>query len=47
MVFVINMAFIRNLTPGHIEAYAAVSIIMTIFYSIIMGATMGLLLILS
>ncbi len=42
MVFVINMAFIRFLTPKHFEAYAAVSIIITIFYSIHMGASMGL-----
>lgn len=42
MVFVINMAFIRYLTPGHFEAYAAVSIVITLFYSIHMGATMGL-----
>lgn len=42
MVFVINMAFIRYLTPKHFEAYAAVSIVIMIFYSIHMGATMGL-----
>ncbi len=42
MVFVINMAFIQYLTPGHFEAYAAVSIVITLFYSIHMGATMGL-----
>ena len=42
MVFIINMAFIRFLTPEHFEAYASVSIIITIFYSIYMGAAMGL-----
>jgi Na+-driven multidrug efflux pump len=42
MVYVINIAFVRYLTPQHFEAYAAVSIIIILFYSIYMGATMGL-----
>lgn len=42
MVYVINMAFVLYLTPRHFEAYAAVSIVMTLFYGIYMGATMGL-----
>lgn len=42
MVFVINISFMRFLTPEHFEAYAAVSILVTLFYSIYMGATMGL-----
>ena len=42
MVFVINKAFVTYLTPAHFEAYAAVSIFMVIFYSLYMGAPMGL-----
>jgi Na+-driven multidrug efflux pump len=42
MVFVINIAFVKFLTPEHFEAYAMVSIIVIIFYGIYMGATMGL-----
>lgn len=42
MVFIINIAFVKFLTPAHFEAYAAVSIIITLFYSIYMGSTMGL-----
>jgi len=42
MVFVINIAFAKFLTPAHFEAYATVSIIMTLFYGIYMGASMGL-----
>lgn len=42
MVYVINIAFITYLTPMHFEAYAATSMIFTIFYSIYMGASMGL-----
>lgn len=42
MVFIINIAFVKFLTPQHFEAYAAVSIIITLFYGIYMGASMGL-----
>ncbi len=42
MVYVINIAFVKFLTPAHFEAYATVSIVITLFYSIYMGATMGL-----
>jgi Na+-driven multidrug efflux pump len=42
MVYVINIAFVRYLTPEHFEAYATVNIIMILFYSIYMGATTGL-----
>lgn len=42
MVYVINIAFVRYLSPQHFEAYAAVSIIIILFYGIYMGATMGL-----
>lgn len=42
MIFVINIAFIRYLTPEHFEAYATTTIIFTIFYSIYMGASYGL-----
>lgn len=42
MVFIINIAFVKFLTPEHFEAYAAVSIIITLFYGIYMGASMGL-----
>ena len=41
-VFVINIAFVKYLTPGHFEAYATVSIIITLFYGIYMGASGGL-----
>ncbi len=42
MVYVVNMAFITYLTPGHFEAYAAANIIISMFYSIYLGASMGL-----
>lgn len=42
MVFVINRAFIAFLSPQHFEAYAAASIIFTLFYGVHMGATMGI-----
>lgn len=42
MVYVVNMAFVRYLTPEHFEAYAVVNIIMILFYAIFMGATGGL-----
>ena len=42
MVYVINMAFVWYLTPEHFEAYAAANLIVTMFYSIYMGASMGL-----
>lgn len=41
-VFVINIAFVNYLTPNHFEAYATVSIIITLFYGIYMGASGGL-----
>lgn len=42
MVYVVNMAFVSYLTPGHFEAYAAANIIISMFYSIYLGASMGL-----
>lgn len=42
MVFIINITFVKFLTPAHFEAYAAVSIVITMFYSVYMGASMGL-----
>jgi len=42
MVFVVNQAFTRFLTPAHFEAYAAVNVLLIVFYGIFMGATMGL-----
>lgn len=42
MVFIVNRAFILFLTEGHFKAYAAVNVIITLFYSIYMGAAMGL-----
>ncbi len=42
MVFVINIAFVNFLSPAHFEAYAAVNIILMMFYSIYLGASMGL-----
>jgi Na+-driven multidrug efflux pump len=41
MIYVINIAFIRYLSPEHFEAYAT-TIVFTIFYSIYMGASYGL-----
>jgi Na+-driven multidrug efflux pump len=42
MIYVINIAFIRYLSPEHFEAYATTTIIFTLFYSIYMGASYGL-----
>ena len=42
MVFVINRAFIAFMSPRHFEAYAAASIVFTLFYGVHMGATMGI-----
>jgi len=42
MIFVINQAFIRYLTPAHFEAYAVANILIFLFYGIFMGATGGL-----
>lgn len=42
MVFIVNRAFILYLSDEHFKAYAAVNVIVTLFYSIYMGATMGL-----
>lgn len=42
MVFIINRAFTQFLTPAHFEAYAAVNVLLIVFYGIFMGATMGL-----
>jgi len=42
MVYVINMAFVLYLTPGHFEAYAAANMLISMFYSIYLGASMGL-----
>lgn len=42
MIFVLNQAFIRFLTPAHFEGYAAANVLIILFYSIYMGASMGL-----
>ncbi len=42
MIYIVNQAFVRYLTPNHFEAYAAANILMILFYGIFMGATMGL-----
>lgn len=42
MVYVVNIAFVKFLSPVHFEAYAAANILMIMFYSIFMGATSGL-----
>jgi len=42
MIFVLNQAFIRFLTPSHFEGYAAANVLIVLFYSIYMGASMGL-----
>lgn len=42
MIFVLNQAFIRYLTPSHFEGYAAANVLIVLFYSIYMGASMGL-----
>jgi len=42
MIFVLNQAFIRFLTPSHFEGYAAANVLIVLFYSIFMGASMGL-----
>lgn len=42
MIFVLNQAFIRFLTPSHFEGYAAANVLIVLFYSIYMGASIGL-----
>ncbi len=42
MIFVLNQAFIRFLTPSHFEGYAAANVLIVFFYSIYMGASIGL-----
>jgi len=42
MIFVLNHAFIRFLTPAHFEGYAAANVLIVLFYSVYMGASMGL-----
>lgn len=42
MVFIVNMAFTKFLSPAHFEAYAAANLLMVMFYGIFMGTTMGL-----
>ena len=42
MIFVLNQAFIRFLSPSHFEGYAAANLLIFIFYGIFMGASMGL-----
>lgn len=42
MIYVINIAFIRFLSPEHFEGYATTTIIFSIFYSIYMGASYGI-----
>lgn len=42
MVFIVNRAFLLFLTEEHFKAYAAVNVIVILFYSIYLGAIMGL-----
>lgn len=42
MIFILNQAFIRFLTPAHFEGYAAANVLIILFYSIYMGASAGL-----
>ncbi|MBB6481171.1 MATE family efflux transporter [Spirochaeta isovalerica] len=42
MVYIVNRAFILYLSEEHFKAFATINIIVTLFYSIYMGATMGL-----
>lgn len=42
MIFVLNQAFIQFLSPSHFEGYAAANVLIGLFYSLIMGAAMGL-----
>ncbi len=41
MIFIINLAFTKFLTPMHFEAYAAASVLVTLLYSVYFGASMG------
>lgn len=42
MIYVVNMAFVKYLSPVEFEAYAIVNILVTLFYSIFMGNSFGL-----
>lgn len=42
MIFVLNQAFIKFLSPTHFQGYAAANVLIALFYSIYMGASMGL-----
>ena len=42
MIYIINIAFVKYLTPAHFEAYATISIFTTLFYSIFMGSMLGI-----
>ncbi len=42
MIFILNYALIKFLTPEHFEGYAVANVLIIFYYSIYMGASMGL-----
>ncbi len=42
MIFVLNIAFIKFLTPAHFEGYAVANVLFFLFYGVFMGSSMGL-----